>query len=361
MSKPPVDLLARPAPAAAALVGLALLDEARVGCGRLAALDDAEALHDFRVALRRVRSALRSFRAELGDAVPKKLQRRLRDVTRATGAARDAEVQLGWVRSHRAELGRRLAPGLPWLLARLGQQQDQSYADIRRTVPPEFRQLERRVRRGLSATLLEAGPAASSFAAAISPLIREHVAELEQELAAARAGPDADAIHAARIAVKRLRYLLEPLAGERPLLAPTLESLKQLQTLLGELHDLQVLGAALGVAVAEAAAERARRLHAVALRGVRSAPRARGRRPGPRPASAGLLALARLAGRTRDELFRRLEAEWFGVSLAALTQALRAFADDMAAGVVPPPPPLPKSRAARRAALPSRYTRPASP
>src|SRR5437660_1696749 len=220
MSKPPVDLLARPAPAAAALVGLALLDEARVGCGRLAALDDAEALHDFRVALRRVRSALRSFRAELGDAVPKKLQRRLRDVTRATGAARDAEVQLGWVRSHRAELGRRLAPGLPWLLARLAQQQEQAYADLRRTVPPEFRQLERRVRRGLSATLLEAGPAAPSFAAAISPLIREHVAELEQELAAARAGPDADAIHAARIAVKRLRYLLEPLrrraAAARP-------------------------------------------------------------------------------------------------------------------------------------------------
>ena len=155
MTKRPGDLLTRPAPAAAALVGLALLDEAREGCGRLATLDDAEALHDFRVALRRLRSVLRSFRSELGDAVPKKLQRQLRDVTRATGAARDAEVQLGWVRSHRAELGRRLPPGLPWLLARLAQQQDEAYADIRRTVPGEFRQLERRVRRGLSTTLLD--------------------------------------------------------------------------------------------------------------------------------------------------------------------------------------------------------------
>src|SRR5437879_12220916 len=176
MSKRPGDRLTRPAPAAAALVGLALLDEAREGCGRLATLDDAEALHDFRVALRRLRSVLRSFRSELGDAVSKKLQRRLRDVTRATGAARDAEVQIGWVRSHRAELGRRLAPGLPWLLARLAQQQEQAYADLRRTVPPGFRQLERRVRRGLSATLLEAGPAAPSFAAPISPRLREHVA-----------------------------------------------------------------------------------------------------------------------------------------------------------------------------------------
>jgi CHAD domain-containing protein len=361
MTKPPDDLLARPAPAAAALVGLALLDEARVGCGRLAAPEDAEALHDFRVALRRLRSVLRSFRSELGDAVPKKLQRRLRDVTRATGAARDAEVQLGWVRSHRADLGRRLAPGLPWLLARLAQQQDQAYAAIRRKVPPEFRQLERRVRRGLSATLLDASPTAPAFAASTSRLIREHVTELEQELAAARAGPDADAIHAARIAVKRLRYLLEPLAGERPVLAGTIESLKSLQDLLGELHDLHVLGAALGVAVAEAAAERARRLHAVALRGAPSAPRARARQPGPRPASAGLLALARFAGRTQDQLFRRLETEWFAGPLALLTQALRGFADDLTAGAVPPSPTLPRPRAARRAPLPSRYTRPASP
>ena len=362
MTKRPGDLLTRPAPAAAALVGLALLDEAREGCGRLATLDDAEALHDFRVALRRLRSVLRSFRSELGDAVPKKLQRQLRDVTRATGAARDAEVQLGWVRSHRAELGRRLAPGLPWLLARLAQQQDEAYADIRRTVPGEFRQLERRVRRGLSTTLLDESPAAPPFATATSRLIREHVAELEQEAEVARSGPDADAIHAARIAVKRLRYLLEPLAAERPRLVPMLESLKQLQTLLGELHDLHVLGAALGVAVAEAAAERARRLHAVALRGSPSPPRARGRRPGPRPASAGLLALARLAGRTQDELVGRLEAEWFAGPLARLTHDARAFADDLAASSVPPPTPrLPRSRAARRAALPSRYTRPASP
>src|SRR5438552_3866891 len=166
---------------------------------------------------------------------------------------------------------------------------------------------------------------------------------------------------AARIAVKRLRYLLEPLAAERPPLARMLESLKQLQTLLGELHDLHVLGAALGVAVAEAAAERARRLHAVALRGSPSPPRACGRRPGPRPASAGLLALARLAGRTQDELVGRLEAEWFAGPLARLTHDARAFADDLATGSVPPPAPrLPRSRATR-APLPSRYTRPASP
>src|SRR6266571_2831342 len=76
VTKRPGGLLARPAPAAAALVGLTLLDEARAACGRLEAPDDAEALHDFRVAARRLRTLLRSFRRELGGAVAKKLQRR---------------------------------------------------------------------------------------------------------------------------------------------------------------------------------------------------------------------------------------------------------------------------------------------
>src|SRR5256712_6260613 len=182
VTRPPPALLARPAPAAAALVGLTLLDEARAVCGRLDAPEDAEALHDFRVALRRLRTVLRSFRPELGDAVAKKLQRRLRDVTRATSAGRDAEVQLAWVRSHRPEPGRRSGPGLPWLLTRLEDRQNRAYVDIRPEIPPEFRQIERRVRRGLNATLLDASQAEPSFAAATSRLIREHVAALDQEL-----------------------------------------------------------------------------------------------------------------------------------------------------------------------------------
>src|SRR5205809_1328586 len=267
VTKRPGGLLARPAPAAAALVGLTLLDEARAACGRLDAPDDAEALHDFRVASRRLRTLLRSFRRELGRAVAKKLQRRLRDVTRATSAGRDAEVQLAWVRSHRPELGRRAGPGLPWLLTRLEDRQDRAYTDIRREIPPEFRQIERRVRRGLNATLLDASQAERSFAAATSRLIREHVAALDQELESARSTRDPDAVHAARISVKRLRYLLEPIAAERPRAGALVEPLKRLQNVLGELHDLQVLLGDLGVAVAEAAAERARRLHAAALAG----------------------------------------------------------------------------------------------
>ncbi len=118
MTKLPPDLLSRPGGQAAALVGLAHPDEARRSLTRLDDLEEAEALHDFRVALRRLRTLLRGFRPELGDVVPRKLQRQLRDLTRATTAARDAEVQLTWVRGQRDAVGRR--PGLTWLIARLG-------------------------------------------------------------------------------------------------------------------------------------------------------------------------------------------------------------------------------------------------
>ena len=54
-------MLSRAAAVAAALLGLTLLDAVRESSGRLADADDAEALHDFRVALRRLRTLLRTF------------------------------------------------------------------------------------------------------------------------------------------------------------------------------------------------------------------------------------------------------------------------------------------------------------
>jgi len=89
-------LLRRPAAASAAAIGLARLGEARAACTRLANESDRDALHDFRVAVRRLRTVLRAFRREL-KTVPKKLERQLRDLTRATSGGRDAEVQLAWL------------------------------------------------------------------------------------------------------------------------------------------------------------------------------------------------------------------------------------------------------------------------
>jgi CHAD domain-containing protein len=325
VAKPPVDLLARPARSAAALIGLALLDGARTALRRLDDPDDAEALHDFRVALRRLRTTLRGFRPELGDAVPKKLQRRLRDAARSTSAARDAEVQLAWIRDHAGAVVRGSRGGLPWLRARLVGRRDRAYAAVREDMPPQFRRLERRVRRALNRATddRDRSPGQPSFGTAAARLLRDLTVDLEQALDAARSPGDEAAIHSARIAVKRVRYLLESLAGERADAAVLVARCRELQDLLGELHDAHVLVEELGEAVAEAAAERARRLHALTVRGRADRP---GRTARPAPASAGPLALARFASESEARLFERLLAEWLDAKLPALVQTLTAFA-----------------------------------
>jgi len=86
--------------------------------GRSSAEAD-EALHDFRVALRRLRSWLRTFRTTFRPDISRKQRRRLGELFDATGAVRDATVHLQWLSKQRARLGTRQRPGYEWLNAHL--------------------------------------------------------------------------------------------------------------------------------------------------------------------------------------------------------------------------------------------------
>lgn len=70
--------LALPARRGVRVVALRLLDEANEAAPKVVAGDDDEALHDFRVAIRRLRSWTRAFGDELDDVVGKKSKRRLK-------------------------------------------------------------------------------------------------------------------------------------------------------------------------------------------------------------------------------------------------------------------------------------------
>jgi len=303
-------LLGQPAPAAVARIALARLDEARAACARLDDRGDPEALHDFRVAVRRLRTLVRAFSDELDNAIPKKLERRVRDLARLTTAGRDAEVQLAWLH----EAGGRRGPGIAWFRTRLEDRRDRAYDEIRRSVPHTFRGLERRLRRRFNGSLAEPARRVGPFAPALARELRAESAALRQEFANARSASDADAVHGARIAVKRMRYLLEPVGDGDVSARSLVERLKRLQTTLGELHDLQILLQEFGEAAAEAAAERVRRKHALLLRGGPSNHRA----DGPRPSPAGVLAIAGLAAQRQEAVFARDLAEWRDGALEAL-------------------------------------------
>src|SRR4051794_41081176 len=115
----PSDLLRRSVEEGSRLLALGYLDEIGSAERRLPDPQDSEALHDFRVGLRRLRSSIRAYRPQLKGSVSKKLRRRLGDLTVATNPGRDLEVQLEWLHQQLPRLAPGETEGMAWLTGRL--------------------------------------------------------------------------------------------------------------------------------------------------------------------------------------------------------------------------------------------------
>ncbi len=258
---PPLHLLA-PERAVRKLLSRQLKHAEAAG-HRLAIGEDADALHDFRVALRRFRSIERAYRDWLADTLPKKMRKRLQSLVRSTGPARDSEVQLVWLDAQGGALRPGQRAGYQWLRRRLEDRQRQGYAAIRAAAPLEFAALSAILRAALTMPS-EATP--TSFAQVTGEQLRPLIAELGSSFTAIGEDQEKMAhVHDARLLVKRARYLLEPLAAVLPDGRELLRGLGGLQDLLGEMHDAEVLAGSLGEAAAEAGAARYRALVRQAL------------------------------------------------------------------------------------------------
>ncbi len=362
----PDDLLARAPEEGARLVALALVARAAAARERLADPDDAEALHDFRVAVRRLRSALAAYAPELAGSVGKREARRLRKAARGTNAGRDLEVQLAWLDVQRARMYSRQRPGALWLRARLAAAKRDADAGAARVVGKKAEKALTALLRSLPSYTVRARVTlpgepprpAARFAGVVAARLREGAATLGAGLAAyaalRAAGDDPEAAseqaHEARLAAKRVRYLLDPVAKQLDGAKPVLEQLRHLQEQLGELHDLDVLAGVLARARDDAADDAARA----------DAERAEGERAGPEPAPddappnaaddgaaapapavagaadsaaaapdvrPGLVALTRRATARRAALDAEIDAAWLAAGGAAgLVAALDALA-----------------------------------
>ncbi len=290
------------------LVALGLLAEAKAAAARLADPADAEALHDFRVAVRRLRSWLRSFGPEVNDTLRKKWRRSLRAVAGSTGAARDAEVMRARVLAEREALSSRHRRAADWFLARQAPE-GEGGQDPRAGAAAEFERLAPHLEDALSRYQRAVGaPRQGRFGDAAAAAIRGQAAALAAALAEVAGPDDAERAHRARIEGKRLRYLLEPLRPHLPAAEEAVRSMKALQDLLGDLHDVHVLSARMADASAEAAAEGARAVHHALHAGGEDQARAVARR-GLRP---GLAALDRRIRERRDALYGDLAKGWLG-------------------------------------------------
>lgn len=316
MTRSSDELLDLSADKAVACIVIGHLDAATKAIGRLSKPHDTEALHDFRVAVRRARSVFGAYRPWLGKAAGRKVRRRLRNLVRSTNAGRDAEVQIEWLEKRRSKLRRGERSGLNWLLRRLRKIKLDGYAAARKRVTAEFIRVDKSVRSRF-AKLIPARP--EPFRSAFGTLLQRHAAAAAERLSEIVSAADARHSHAARLGVKRLRYLVEPVATSLPDGNATIKRLKALQDLLGELNDMHVLAATVESDLKWVSSRKTKRMHDLALEG-RERELASERR---RDERDGLVRIACIVRQRRDELFATLQEEWLSGQVATFTEALQ--------------------------------------
>lgn len=198
---------------------------------------DAEALHQARVATRRLREAL----PMLGEGhKARRLSRKVRSLTKAFGTVRELDVAL-------ETLDEIEAWGLPTAaVQRLRRAVRQERGD---TQPALLASLERcnveKLGRKALARAKKVGRASAPAGESVAAT-RARAARRAGRLAAAIASAGGiyapERLHLVRIAVKKLRYaveLVQAVGGARQ--QGRLRPLKQVQDLLGRMHDLEVL------------------------------------------------------------------------------------------------------------------------
>lgn len=187
----------------------------------------ADAVHDVRVANRRLRQALRIIGPLLARKQAKRLRAELKPVTEAGGAVRDCDIVMELYSQARV-------PGQHPLWEELRAERAAAEGRLRKKVA---RILQAESRQGWSVRLGLDGRAGEGAARLprVAPLLKEY---FEAGRAAARPGSTAEQLHAFRLDTKRLRYTIElyrALYG--PGLAARLEDLRRIQELLGQAND----------------------------------------------------------------------------------------------------------------------------
>ena len=222
-----------------------LRDMARHEEGVLAG-DDADAVHDLRVASRRLRAALAFLKKELPAARTRRVSRRVRRITRALGDLRQYDVNarlLDRIILESPEARPAAEFARPVLAADRGRVLMRARKALRRR---DLAGLEKQVK-DLTLRLDRCDREALSRRA--TRLATRQAKRLSRIWSTNGAGPgrganpkDKARLHAIRIATKKLRYHLETgrtVCGWR--VEPALQTAREVQELLGGLHDEEAL------------------------------------------------------------------------------------------------------------------------
>jgi inorganic triphosphatase YgiF len=203
---------------------------------------DPEGVHQFRVAVRRLRAALSVFKPAMDETARARLAEELRWLQRSLGPARDLDV---FKADTVAPLLRRLPsePSLPALRDTVEAAREDAYAQAHDALAdPRYARLLLRLELFLAeGTWRRTGTGEAPIGALAASLLDKRQRQLKKLHRQARGGEEA-ALHAVRIAAKKLRYAGEFFRDLYPRKAtkPYLATLADLQDTLGAVNDAVV-------------------------------------------------------------------------------------------------------------------------
>ena len=212
------------------------------------AAEDIEFVHRARVATRRLRASLAMFGQCFAPKRVKRWRKAIRRLTGSLGDARDRDVQIELLCGALSALNaKECFPGVAHVLVQLEHDRERLQRQVVKAVNRlQARRTLRKIRRAAEKVLdrVEPTPQCQQTPEACMR-IRQHVLQQLDDLLqyeSCLADPeDRASHHAMRIAGKRLRYTLEtlrPMYPER--LDEAVETIKKVQTLLGDIHDCDV-------------------------------------------------------------------------------------------------------------------------
>jgi CHAD domain-containing protein len=203
--------------------------------------EDPEAVHQARVATRRLRSTLRTFRSLLEPEWTTRLRDELKWLADLLGAVRDADVLLGRFREHLAALPEADAKAGQRLLRSLVERREADRGRLLGAMgePRYATLLDELVAAAAAPALL---PGADQRAVeAMPPLVTKPWRRLRKTVRAAGPDPADEDLHQIRIRAKRVRYAaeaVEPVIGKPA--DRFADAAADLQDVLGDQHDAVV-------------------------------------------------------------------------------------------------------------------------
>ncbi|MGB5545888.1 MAG: CHAD domain-containing protein [Polyangiales bacterium] len=310
-------------------MALKSLSAARKAERRLDDRFDREALHDFRVAIRRLRSQLRAYRPQLETAVRSKDRKRLRAIQQATGGGREAEVALEWLAKQHADLEPAHLAGLNWLSTLLLERRRSCAEALDAELRTNFRRTAEKLEERLAVmrseqNLLSEQPHVT-FARTLANQIEAHATDLLVSLGQIASMEHIEQLHEARIVAKRIRYLLEPVRAYVDGAQSVVKRSKRLQELLGDLNDVHVLMLEIDQSFEGSMQQKAVRLRDCLRRGDLE----RARREASVSEWAGLVELYGRLDAERRELIGTLRDRWLGGDLDSLVARARDLAQEL--------------------------------